>query len=204
MDTKQTYKKKYSLVDFYKASNLVSKAIILLVRNNKTQLIDKLFIQRIHLAVTEVNGCPVCSYEHTKMALKKGMSNEEISSFLSGEKSYIQPYEAKAIAFSQHYADSEGFPKLYAYQSIEKEYGVEEAKIILAAIQVMMVGNMYGLPYSAFRARLKGRAYADSSIVYELSMIIIGGLLLPIAILHGFIKIALGISSKVFDTNLAF
>ena len=108
------YKKKYRLVDFYKASILVVRAIVLLVRNNKSKVIDKLFIQRIHLAVTEVNGCPVCSYAHTQMALKKGMSNEEISSFLSGNKNFIQPQEAKAIAFAQHYADSKGFPKMDA------------------------------------------------------------------------------------------
>ena len=30
------------------------------------------FIERIMLAVTEVNGCAICSYAHTKMALEAG------------------------------------------------------------------------------------------------------------------------------------
>jgi len=30
------------------------------------------FIERIMLAVTEVNGCPLCSYAHTKMPLRLG------------------------------------------------------------------------------------------------------------------------------------
>ena len=204
MSIQQSYKKKYSLIELYNASVLVARAIVLLARNNKSKLIDKLFIQRIHLAVTEVNGCPVCSYEHTKMALKKGMSNEEISSFLSGEENYIQPKEAKAIAFAQHYADSKGHPKLYTYSPIIEEYGEEEAKIILAAIQVMMVGNIYGLAYSAFKARLKGEKYTDSSLAYEISMVVLGGLLLPIAILHGFLKFTFGISTTVFDVSPAY
>ena len=45
------------------------------------------------------------------MALRQGMSNEEISSFLSGGDDFIQPEEAKAIIFAQHFADSKGFPK---------------------------------------------------------------------------------------------
>ncbi|MCT4580127.1 MAG: carboxymuconolactone decarboxylase family protein [Flavobacteriales bacterium] len=204
MQHQQTYKKKYSLIEFYKASVLLAKAIVLLVRNNKNKVIDQLFIQRIHLAVTEVNGCPVCSYEHTKMALKKGMSNEEISSFLSGQQNFIQPYEAKAIAFSQHYAATRGFPKNYTYNAIIKEYGTEKAAVILAAIQIMMVGNMYGLPFSAFKARLKGKAYSDSTLGYEISMLLLGGLLLPIAIIHGFLKLAVGVSNDHFDLSPSF
>ncbi len=204
MKLQQTYKKKYNIIEFYKASMLLAKAITLLIRNNKNKIIDKLFIQRIHLAVTEVNGCPVCSYEHTKMALKKGMSNEEISSFLSGKQNFIQPQEAKAIAFAQHYADARGFPKLYTYNSIIKEYGTEKAEIILAAIQIMMVGNMYGLPFSAFKSRFKGKIYSDSTLGYEISMLLLGGLLLPIAILHGFLKLAIGISNDNFDLSPSF
>ena len=49
------------------------------------------------LAVTEVNGCAACSYAHTTFALREGMSNEEISSFLAGADDYIQPEEAKAL-----------------------------------------------------------------------------------------------------------
>ncbi|UTB33936.1 MAG: carboxymuconolactone decarboxylase family protein [Methanobacterium sp. ERen5] len=43
----------------------------------KKELSQK-FIERIMLAVTEVNGCEICSYAHTKRALESGMSNEEI------------------------------------------------------------------------------------------------------------------------------
>ena len=44
----------------------------------KERQLSEHFIERIMLAVTEVNGCAVWSYAHTKMALEAGMTNEEI------------------------------------------------------------------------------------------------------------------------------
>ena len=91
------------------------------------------------------------------------MSGAEISSFLSGADGFIKPEEAKAIVFAQHFADSRGFPKEYAYEAIVREYGEKKARIMLAAAQVMIAGNMYGIPYSAFQSRLKGKPFKDSS-----------------------------------------
>jgi AhpD family alkylhydroperoxidase len=42
------------------------------------------FIERIMLAVTGVNRCPVCSHGHAKMALEAGMSADEIRDLLAG------------------------------------------------------------------------------------------------------------------------
>jgi len=61
------------------------------------------------LAVTEVNGCAACSYQHIMMALRQGMS--------------------KNMA--------------------------KKAATFLSAVQIMIAGNMYGIPYSAFQSRQK-------------------------------------------------
>ena len=122
------YKRKYSIWELYRSFVLAPGALSELIRNNKTKLVDKRLIKRLQLAVTEVNGCAACSYQHTQMALKEGMSNEEISSFLSGGSEFTKPEEAKAIMFAQHFADSRGFPKKYAYDSIIKEYGKKKSK----------------------------------------------------------------------------
>ena len=151
------------------------------------------------MTVTEVNGCPACSYQHTKMALRLGMSNEEINSFLSGGGEFVKPNEAKAILFAQHFADSRGFPKSYTYESIVKEYGEEKANIILSAVQIMIAGNIYGIPYSAFQARLKGNVFKDSSLVYELGMLIGGVVIMTIAIFHGLLRALFGLSNQRFD-----
>ena len=119
----KSFKRKFGLGDLYRAFVFIPAAAAKLIDNNKSQLLSSQFIKRLQLAVTEVNGCAICSYQHTKMALKQGMSNEEISSFLNGDNTFIKPEEAKAIIFAQHFADATGTPKQYAYDAIVKEYG---------------------------------------------------------------------------------
>jgi len=195
------FKRKFSLWELYRSFVFAARAMSKLIGNSKSKLVDKHFVERLQLAVTEVNGCAACSYHHTQMALQQGMSNEEISSFLSGEDSHIKPEEAKAIVFAQHFADSRGYPKKYAYNAIVKEYGEKEAKIILSACQMMIAGNMIGIPLSAFQSRLKGKPYKDSTIFYELGMEIAGFLCLPIAIVHGFLRALVGLPNERFDKS---
>ena len=45
-------------------------------RAKKENDINGQFIKRIMLAVTQVNGCRMCSYHHTKEALRLGMPAE--------------------------------------------------------------------------------------------------------------------------------
>jgi AhpD family alkylhydroperoxidase len=195
------FKRKFGFRELYRSLVFATGAVWKMIGNKKTNLIDKHFVERLQLAVTEVNGCAACSYQHTKMALHQGMSNEEITSFLSGGDSFIKPKEAKAIMFAQHFADSRGCPRKFAFDAIVNEYGEKEAEIILAACQVMIAGNMYGIPLSAFQSRLKGRPYKDSTVFYELGMETGGFLVLPIAILHGLLRRLLGFTNKRFDTS---
>ena len=67
--------------------------------------------------------------------------------------------EAKAIMFAQHFADASGFPEKFAFASIVKEYGERQADIMLSAVQIMIAGNMYGIPFSALQSRLKGKPF---------------------------------------------
>lgn len=198
-NSKRGFKRKFNLSELYRAFTYVPKATSKLTENNKTKLVDKNFIERLQLAVTEVNGCAACSYQHTKMALRQGMSNEEISSFLSGGDEFIKPDEAKAIIFAQHFADTTGFPKQYAYDAIVKEYGEKQASIILSAVQVILAGNIYGIPLSAFQSRIQGQTYKDSSLFYELGMLVGGIICLPIALVHGTVRGFIKRSNVNFD-----
>ncbi len=195
------FKRKFNLWELYRSFAFVPRAILKLIGNNKSKLVDSHFVERLQLAVTEVNGCAACSYQHTQMALEQGMSNEEISSFLSGAGDFIRHEEAKAIMFAQHFADSRGFPKKYTYDSIVEEYGKKEARVILSACQVMIAGNMYGIPFSAFLSRLHGKPYKGSTLLYELGMLIVGILCLPIAIINGFLRGLIGLPNERFDKS---
>lgn len=95
----------------YGAFVKIPGAAAVLMRNKRKKLVGQDFIERLQLAVTEVNGCAACSYAHTYLALKQGMSKEEINSFLSGDGTFISQDEARAILFAQHFADTRGFPK---------------------------------------------------------------------------------------------
>ena len=193
------FKRKFSFSEMFRSFVFLPRAISILAANKKGKLVDEELVRRIQLAVTEVNGCPACSYQHTKMALQQGMSNEEISSFLSGGNEYIKPEEAKAIIFAQHFADARGYPMAYAYDAIVKEYGEQQARIMLAACQVMISGNMYGIPYSAFQSRRKGKPFKDSSLLFELGMLLGGVLCLPIALIHGLLRGMVGLPNVELD-----
>ncbi len=196
---KSGFKRKFNLFELYRSFVYVPRAMSKLIDNKKSKLVDSHFIERLQLAVTEVNGCAACSYQHTQMALEQGMSNEEITSFLSGDGSFTKPEEAKAIMFAQHFADSRGFPKETTYDSIVTEYGKKQARIILSASQVMIAGNMYGIPFSAFLSRLQGKPYKGSSLFYELGMLVVGIIILPIAIIHGVLRALVGLPNQRFD-----
>lgn len=201
ISSRTEFKKRFGLWEMYRAFMYMPIAVVKLIGNAKSKLVHNDLLKRLQLAVTEVNGCPACSYVHTKMALRQGMSGEEISSFLSGEDHLIKPEEEKAIRFARHFADTRGYPKKYAYDSLIKEYGKKEARIMLSSIQMMISGNIYGIPFSAFQSRLKGKPYKGSSLFFELGMLLAGLLLLPIASVHGILRALVGLPNIRLDKS---
>lgn len=143
--------------------------------------------ERIMLAVTEVNGCEVCSYVHTKIALEKGMSRGDIASMLSGGSEAVPEEEAPAILFAQHYADSRGKPSAEAWSRIVGEYGESKAFGILGAARLMMTANIYGIALSALGRRFKGQRVKRSNTLYEVGMLLSVIIFLPAAAVHALI-----------------
>lgn len=181
------YKKKYSIREFYTILVDGLRTLPYLQKSKKNGNLSEDFIKRIMLAVTEVNGCEVCSYEHTKSALEMGMSGEEIKNILTGTVDDIPVEQLKAILFSQHYAETKGAPTKDTWNEIVEVYGEETALGILGAIRMIMVGNSYGIALSAFKSRLKGTKIEQSSLSYELTMLLSLLPLLPTAIIHALI-----------------
>lgn len=195
--SRSSYKKKFTYLDLYRTWVLLPVAISRFVANKKHQWVSSQFLERLQLAVTEVNACPACSYAHTYLALKEGLSAEEINSFLSGDGKWVKPEEAKALMFAQHFAEYGGCPGEDAIEVLEAEYGKKEADIMISAVQLMLAGNIFGLPYSAFQSRLKGKPYQGSSVFYELSMQLAAFLFVPIAFLHGGLRRLFGLPNRI-------
>ena len=177
--------KKYSPGAMYITFYKTLKTFPFYVRAVKrTHILDDQFSERIMLAVTEVNGCEVCSYAHTRMALEKGLDKEEIRMMLTGNTQNIPKEEYQAILFAQHYADTKGHPSRESWKKVLGSYGKERAFGILGSIRIMMLGNVIGLPISSFINRCKGKKPPKSTLAYELVMMILPLFLLPAAAVH--------------------
>lgn len=180
----KSYKKIYKPLEFYTSLYKGIRTIKYMRKCKKNKLLSEEFIERIMLAVTEVNGCEVCSYAHTKIALEQGMDKEEIQQILSGDIQSIPADEAVAIFFAQHYADTRGKPSKDSWQRVVEEYGKEKSLGILGAIRMIMIGNIIGIPISAFASRLKKKPIKNSSLLYELGMMLSIIVFLPVVLIH--------------------
>ncbi|MDO9045790.1 MAG: carboxymuconolactone decarboxylase family protein [Methanobacteriaceae archaeon] len=180
-------KKLYSVQESYWIFYHGIRTMKYLSSAKKNQDLDTKFIERIMLAVTEVNDCAICSYAHTKRALESGMSSEEIHNMLAGVMDDIPDDELAAVMFAQHYADTRGHPTEESWQRIVEIYGISRAKGILGSIRAIMIGNAYGIAWSSFFNRLRGRPDPRSSLMYEARMIL-GTVLIPISLIHALIS----------------
>ncbi len=177
----------YTVKEFYIALYKGIRTFKYMNRTKKKQMLSAHFIERIMLAVTEVNGCEVCSYAHTKIALEQGMGNEEIKMLLAGDTREVSEEEMTAVIFAQHYADTRGHPSSEAWERVVTTYGMERALGILGAIRTMMIGNIYGIALSACKNRLKGKKIETSNLLYEIRMILSIIILLPTTLIHSLI-----------------
>ncbi len=177
--------KLYSLGEFYKINYLAFLSGYNFLVAKKNALLNDLFIERIMLAVTEVNGCALCSFVHTKMALEAGLSNEEIKNMLAGVYNDVPENEISAVLFSQHYAETRGNPTKKSWERIVEIYGLRKARGILGAIRMIMFGNATGIAWGSFSNRLKKRETDErSSFAYEVGMILGTIIYLPMALMH--------------------
>ncbi len=178
------FKKRYSVPELYGILVKGLRALPRLLSARMSGLVSAHLAERIMLAVTEVNGCEVCSYAHTRMALETGMTPEEIRKLLAGDTASIPVDESLAIVFAQHYADTRGNPSRESWLRLLDAYGAAKSLGILGAARTMMIGNAVGIAWSAFVNRLKGRPVPNSNLGYEAAMILSVIPLFPAALAH--------------------
>ena len=116
------------------------------------------------------------------------MTNEEIHKILAGVMEDVPTDEAAAVMFAQHYADTRGHPTMESWQRIVEIYGISKAKGVLGSIRTIMIGNTYGIPWSSFFNRLRGKPDERSSLRYEVSMILSSIVFAPVSLVHALIS----------------
>ena len=149
------------------------------------------FIRRMMLAVTEVNRCQICSFAHTRMALEDGMSDAEIRNILNGVLDDVPAAEMAAMMFAQHYAESRGRPSVGSWQRVVEVYGTATAEGILGAVRTIMMGNAFGIAFSSFANRFRGRPDPRSGLGYELAMVLGSLVMFPAAMTHAIVSRAM-------------
>lgn len=184
MADKKFMKRLYKPEDFYRMlSDLLSSAGAS-KRQLKEDQISKQFIERIMLAVTEVNGCRYCSYFHTQVSLKAGLRKDEIKRTLDGDFKNAPQEELAALYFAQHYAESAGKPNLEAVQYVTDAYGEKKAQEILAYIRAIMIGNAWGNSFDAIRMRIFGSPSSELTVWDEMGVLFGPFFMLPFLLIR--------------------
>lgn len=183
---KMLAKKHYSVREIYQITHQAARTGRFLARTRLGR--DRQFTERIMLAVTEVNGCELCSFAHARFALAAGLSEGEIRGLLGGVAQGVPDDQLAAIAFAQHYAGTRGRLDAHAWQDLVDVYGEAEALGILGAVRIMMWGNAAGIPWSALRSRLMGVPYPGSSRRYEVVTIVGSAVTTPVALVHALLS----------------
>jgi AhpD family alkylhydroperoxidase len=135
----------------YSSINQLVKDLIFPFRNRKQLrevknkgLLSPAFQERLMLTVISVEGCRYCSYFHSKLALKGGMTSEEVGKLLSGDMQGCPEAEYIAILYAQHWAESDAHPDPEAVQRLQDAYGSEKADAIHLMLRMIRLGNLLG------------------------------------------------------------
>ncbi len=113
-------KRKFGLIEHIGITYRASLSFLYNKLYNKQNFMNFKFKERIVLAVTEVNGCIMCSYVHTKLSLKAGLSNEDIKEILAGDLDGIPADESLAVLFAKDYAYNKETIDPAFYDKLEK------------------------------------------------------------------------------------
>jgi AhpD family alkylhydroperoxidase len=136
-------------------------------------LMDQAFLERIMLAVTQVNGCRYCSYAHSKAAAAAGIPADQVRALLEGNLSTAPEDELPALFYAQYFAESKGAPEPEMTCRLQEVYGAQKAGGIEAAIRMITMGNLLGNTFDALLARFKGESAPGSSIGKEIATILL-------------------------------
>lgn len=146
--------------------------------------VDRVFAERIMLAVTRVNDCRYCSYAHTRVASAAGVPAADIQDLLAGDMGRLPEGELVALTFAQHYAESNGNPDAGAVKRLEEVYGPDTARDIVSHCRMITMGNLLGNTFDALLSRLIFRPAEGSSLWQELGVLLGAMVLVPAGLIR--------------------
>lgn len=108
------------------------------------ELITPAFRERIMLAVTSVNQCRYCSYAHSREALSKGISQEELNELGRGMFAESPSNEVPALLYAQHWAETNGLPEARLRHKLISTYDEKPVDLMELAMRMIRSGNLLG------------------------------------------------------------
>lgn len=177
-------KRVFTIKEHFKIMKHAAKSFILLRHVKKHKLFNKKFKERIMLAVSEVNGCELCSYVHTKISLSSGMNSQEIKEILNGVKDDVPQDELVGVLFAEYYASSHELPEKEMIDRLIEEYGTDKSKIICAVLGMITMTNSMGISMDLFKRRLMFNRVKKSKLVNELGIPLLTMIFFPLFFLY--------------------
>ncbi len=162
--------KYFSVKTFNKT--LFDMTFMIVKYTKELKLINKKFRSSIMMAVTNVNGCCMCSYYHTKELINAGTTDEELKIILEGTYTNLEVHESLALVFAEHYADVGGKYDKETFEKVKEYYGIDLTYGILATIKSIMFGNMYGISLGNMGSRFKFKKPKNSKFFTDLYIVI--------------------------------
>lgn len=130
--------------------------------NKAKKAMNKQRRERIMLAISEVNGCAMCSYVHTKLALQAQMTPDEIKEILSGELAHVPEQDVLAVLFAKDFAASHEVIDSASYRKIQDFYGTDGARAIVCASHVITMTTSMGISLALLKDRLLFKSHRQS------------------------------------------
>jgi len=161
-------KRVYSLGSFFRDAVFLAGNTFGLLSTFCSTRVDKNFREKLNMAVTAVLGCRYCTWLHTEMALSHGVEPEELQKIMSYEFGDFPREQAVALAFAQHFSETDAAPDREVLQRFHGFYDHETAKDILHYIKFIYFGNLSGNTIDALISRVKGRPVDASSLLTEI------------------------------------
>ena len=143
--------------------------IPLMFRSFHDKKISRTFREKIMTVTSAVNGCSYCTWFHANQALSDGMSEAELRDMLNLQfSSNASEFEAMALIYAQHYAETNRNPQNEMTQKLTEYYGSRTARHILFFIRMISFGNLFGNTWDSVISRFKGKPAETGTIIFEI------------------------------------
>lgn len=124
------------------------------------------FRERLFLAVTSVNQCRYCTWLHSDLSQKSGVTESQVLALLGGNVTENFGEEGEALSYAIHFAESERRPDAAQTAALFARYGEAKARQIVHYLNLIYFSNLSGNTFDAFTSRLAGTP-GDGNALFE-------------------------------------